>query len=253
MDLEALVNQYHNQLNKNDLAIVAYILENPKEWQTLNIVDLAKKCHTSKSSILRLTKKLGFTGFSEFKYSIKNIPKQPLVNKNLLDLQINDIEATLKLLKQSDVVNIIKKMHKAERIFGFGTGWGQRNALIELNRNFMSMGKYMQVIPAKKEFELSIPTITKKDFVIMISLSGNTRDLEQHIQILNLKEVPILSITAFKNNFLAQMTPYNIYYQTTMLQQGKSNEVVSFVTLNVICDALFREYIAYSEIEEKKY
>ena len=32
------------------------------------IVDLAEKCHVSKSAILRFAKKLGYSGYSEFKY-----------------------------------------------------------------------------------------------------------------------------------------------------------------------------------------
>ncbi|GAA0475342.1 MurR/RpiR family transcriptional regulator [Alkalibacterium indicireducens] len=251
MDLEALINQYHNQLNENDLAIITYILENLEECQKLSIVDLSERCHTSKSSIHRLTKKLGFTGFSEFKYSMKSTSKRNLPSKNLMDLQKDDIEATLKLMKQADVEKIAKEMHKAERIFGFGTGWAQRNALKELSRNLMSVGKHMLILPAKVEFDLSMPMITKNDFVIIISLSGDTRKLEKNIKVLNFREVPILSVTSFQTNYLAQMTPYNLYYHTTTLFRENSHEATSFVTLHLVCDALYREYITYRKMKEK--
>ncbi len=252
MDLEVLINQHHNQLNENDLAIITYILENLEECRSLSIIELSERCHTSKSSIHRLTKKLGFTGFSEFKYSMKSTPNRFLPSKSLIDLQKEDIEATLKLMKQSDIGSIVKKMYQAERIFGFGTGWGQRIALKELSRNLMSAGKHMFVMPATAEFELSVSTITKDDFVIIISLSGNTKKLEKILKILNVKEVPILSITSFQNNYLAQVSPYNLYYQTTLLFQEKSHEAVSFITLHMVCDALYREYITYRAYCEMK-
>lgn len=250
MELEQLVNQHHDKLNENDLAIITYILENQEDVQTLNIIDLAQRCLTSKSSLLRLTQKLGFSGFSEFKYSLKKTKPQPIGNLDLLKLQMEDIETTLKLMQQTELAPILSKIHQAERIFAYGTGWGQQNAVKELSRNLMSCEKYCLSIPAKTEFDLNMPIITKNDFVVIISLSGDTKELEQNIKSLNLRGVPILSITTFKNNYLASLTPYNLYYQVTPLKQTASTELISFITLNLVCDTLYREYLTY--IDELK-
>lgn len=244
-ELERLINRHHNTLNENELAIVAYILENPKMCGNLSIVKLATKCHTSKSSIHRLTKKLGMAGFAELKYHLKHTEESVISDCDLLELQVEDIEATLKLMRTSDVKSIVKEMRKAKRIFGFGTGWGQQNALVELNRNLLRTGRHMLIIPAKTEFDLLMDTFTEGDFIIIISLSGDTPQLEKNIQLLNLRNVGILSITTFKNNYLAQKVPYNLYYQTTPLLHKKEHDILSFITLNVLCDALFREYLAH--------
>lgn len=248
MKLEALVNQHHDKLNENDLAILAYILKNQVKCQNISIIKLSEACHTSKSSILRLTKKLGFTGFTEFKYSLKLEEKaeEPEI-ECLMELQGSDLDVTLKLMKQTDVSTIVKKMAKADRVFGYGTGWGQQNAVKELSRNLMACGKYMLSIPAKTEFDLNMPIISENDFVVIISLSGDGKDIEQNIQTLNLRGVPILSITTFKNNYLASLTPYNLYYQTTPMHTSGNNEIYSFITLNLVCDILFREYVGYIE------
>jgi RpiR family glv operon transcriptional regulator len=249
MSLETIINQYHDQLNPNELEIVSYILANQETAQTMSIVELAEKCLTSKSSIHRLVKKLGFDGFTEFKYSMKSAPKVKQPKRDLLDMQIKDISATIKLMRQSDVKKIVEKMSQADRLFGFGTGWGQQNTLKDLNRNFMRLGKCLFEIPAKTEFDMLMPTFTEKDFVIIISLSGNTQDLKQNIQMLNMKNVPILSITGFHHNFLAQHCPYNLYYQSSVISEEEGDEIVSLVTLNVVCDALYREYISHTEQE----
>lgn len=251
MKLEALVNQHHDKLNENDLAIVSYILKHQESCQNMSIIALSKECHTSKSSILRLTQKLGFTGFTEFKYGLKQAPKDRYAEtENLLKMQSKDIAATLKLMQQTDVSSIVQKMYQAERIFGYGTGWGQQNAVKELSRNLMACGKYMLSIPAKTEFDLNMPIITEKDFVVIISLSGDGKDIEQNIQTLNLRDVPILSITTFKNNYLASLTPYNLYYQASPMHTTGNSEMYSFITLNLVGDVLFREYIAYYEKQQ---
>lgn len=124
MDLEVLVNQHYHELNENDLQIVSYIIKHKHECQKMPIVELAQKTLTSKSSIVRLAKKLGFSGFSEFKYSLKNDSEQ--VQRNVAQvsfssMQSEDSKATLKLFNQTDVAPILKEIYSAKRIFCYGT------------------------------------------------------------------------------------------------------------------------------------
>lgn len=245
MELQQLINTYHDKLTENDLYILTVILDNQDVMQEINIVDLAKKCHTSKSTILRLTQKLGYSGFSEFKYAIKPVQQTPVTTLDYMARQKQDIDTTLKLLSQTDLTKMIETIHQAERIFGYGTGWGQQNAVKELSRNLMSCKKYMLSIPAKTEFDLNMPIITKDDLVIIISLSGDIKDLEENVKTLNMRGVPILSITSFTNNNLASLAPYNLYYQVTPLTINHKPELGSFITLSLICDSLFRKYVEF--------
>ena len=70
MKLDVLINKYYEKLNSNDLYILNYIKNNP-ETSDVNITLLSKMCNSSTASILRMTKKLGFSGYSEFKYFLK--------------------------------------------------------------------------------------------------------------------------------------------------------------------------------------
>jgi Transcriptional regulators len=72
VDLEARVNQYYDELNENDKEVISYIVTNKRLVTDMTITTLAEASLTSKSSILRLTKKLGYSGYSEFKYSLQN-------------------------------------------------------------------------------------------------------------------------------------------------------------------------------------
>lgn len=245
MQLEALINKHYEELNENERAILSFVLKNRTTAQTLSIVKMAEACHTSKSSILRLTQKLGFSGFSEFKYFLK---KEAIVHRPAEDvfaLQKKDIEMTQKLLNQVDLRTIVQKIYKAKRVFGFGTGWGQQNAVKELRRNLMGCGKHMLTIPAKTELELNMPLMTPEDLLIFISLSGDVTELRSHLQTLNMRGIPILSITSFCNNHLATKADYNLYYHATPLKQTEGSEILSFITLNIVGDALFREYVSY--------
>lgn len=66
-----IVNQHYETLNEVDIQMVKYINAHPKEMTKMGTNDFAKICHSSKSSVIRFTQKLGFTGFSELRNFLK--------------------------------------------------------------------------------------------------------------------------------------------------------------------------------------
>ena len=204
MELEGIINEHFNELNENEKAIIEYIIKNKANCQEMTIIELAKETLTSKSSILRLTQKLGFSGYSEFKYSIrKDISKQNNVGQeyDLYSMQIKDIETTKKIFEQTELTPILKQMQEAERVFCYGTGWGQRNVLADFLRSMIAVGKYPILLKAKRELEMASKSdIKPSDLLIVVSLSGDIREVEKEMGILKLKGIPIVSITSLSNN-----------------------------------------------------
>lgn len=259
MDLEALINHHYRELSENDLQIMSYIIENKNECLTIPIVELANRTHTSKSSIVRLAKKLGFSGFSEFKYSLKNDSKQTqrgLAQISFSLMQNEDSQVTLKLFNQIDLVPILKEIYSAKRIFCYGTGWGQKNVLSDFIRNFVPLDKFLTLIPAQRELEMVVDsTFSKGDLFIVLSLSGDINDVKDEMNVLKLKGIPILSITSLRNNYLASMATYNLYFQATPVIL-KGENIYSFLTLFQVTDSLFRAYLDFyqkNEIERKEF
>lgn len=124
MDLTVLINKHYEEINENERYISKYILQNINLVKDISIVDLAEKTLTSKSSILRFTKKLGFSGFSEFKYSLRNQTPQDMTNDDLFELLEDDFLQTFKLFKQQNLSELLKIFHECDSIYMFGTGWG---------------------------------------------------------------------------------------------------------------------------------
>ena len=251
MELEAIINKKYDELNENELSIVSYILKNKKETQDISITKLAEVCHTSKSTIHRLTQKLGFSGFVEFKYSIKQsieISIDP--NNDVIEKLKNDIETTYKLFKQTEVKKIVEKIYHAQRIYGYGTGWAQLNALNDLNRNFILSGKNSMMLQSKTELKLLLSEMDSNDLVIILSKSGDGIELSEITKLLSLKKIPILSITEFKNNDLASKTDYNLYFQSSDFydKHRENTSKKTFVTVNIVLDMLYREYIKYENL-----
>ncbi|WP_028984107.1 MurR/RpiR family transcriptional regulator [Sporolactobacillus terrae] len=246
MDLEELINTNYHNLSVNDHYLLQYILNNKENIKKMSIQELSKASLSSTSSIVRLSKRLGFSGFSELKYHLKNEKKDEISPfKGYEESLSDDIGATLKTLKKTDLIPILKLIDTSCRIFSFGTGYGQKNILRELSRYFMTTNKQIIMIPGETELEMVSKSMNHSDVLIIVSLKGEVNELMEVLKILKLKNVSVISITNFSNNTLSSFTDYNLYYQTTEITKQNTFSRVSFVSLSVLFDYLFREYLDY--------
>lgn len=245
MNLEALINQHYSKLNENDLHITHYMIQHKEDIKQLTITQLAEQTLTSKSSILRLTKKLGFSGFSEFKYALKTEQTSTIPNASFSSMQENDLTGTAKLFNQQQIRPIIEQFHNASRVFCYGTGWGQRDVLKDFIRSLTNLRKFPILLESLNEFEVIVDgTIEPDDLVIIVSLSGDIREAEQVTRLLKTKQIPIISITNLSNNLLASMATYNLYFQSTPIR-FLDEDMYSLLPIYQLTDALRREYVDY--------
>lgn len=244
MKFDALINQYYNELNENERYIAKYIMEHIEECQEIAITDLAEKTLTSKSTILRFAKKLQFSGFSELKYFLKQTHRptvKPL--KSSYNMLEEDLVQTTKLFKQQINSDILQTFNQANRVFVYGTGWGQRNVINTFVRSFIPL----QIFPLHIESQNEVLNIlknsaTKNDLFIILSLSGNNKPNDRILNMLSLKQIPVLSITELSSNKLASYATYNLFFQTTALD-APVDENVSLLPMYQIIDLFFRAYL----------
>lgn len=163
----------------------------------MNISRLSSECSISTASIVRTMKKLGFSGYSEFKFLLKgqNPGNMPTEGSNLIELLEKDIQATMKLMKQVDLNPILTLLYNAKRIYGFGTGFRQQNALQDFAHNMVSCDKSIFLIPAKQELDTQISFMKQGDIILIASYSGDIKDYVESIHTLKLLDIPIISIT----------------------------------------------------------
>lgn len=251
--LHELVNKHADQLSENDYHIIDYIEHHTEAVKAMTIMELSGHCNISKSSILRLTKKLGFTGFSEFKFYLREAQTGKLnsTTENAILTSEKDIKRTIQLFENQSKEAIYELVDQSETIYAYGTGWGQQNALQELKRYLVSMGKQIVLIPSLRELQVSIRHMTQADLVIFVSLSGDLAEITSDLKKISHSNVPTLSITSFKNNHLAELSTHQLYFQSTDFGFAFGVEHKSFIGLHVLVDQLVRGFLNY-KLEEKK-
>lgn len=93
--------QVDMKLNRNEVYILQYILDHPNPITQLSCRELAKITNTNTMAISRLSKKLGYASYQDFKYNIQTL---------FLRYSIKNTEMT----KQDSMDTIINKMTDIE-------------------------------------------------------------------------------------------------------------------------------------------
>lgn len=183
-DLIKLINLKYDQLSENEKYILNYILLNREECLKLNVSELSKKSMSSPASIVRLSKKLGLSGFSELKYQLKSDRSSykesstSLDGCNYVSNLKHDIDLTIRLFEQMDLTHQYNLLKNSNYIYAYGTGTAQKTMLNELNRYMLSIGKNLIIIPSYNELEMVANSESDIDLMIIISLSEDTKNMQ---------------------------------------------------------------------------
>lgn len=220
MQFTDLINEHYEELNDSEIFMCKKVLENLEIIPSLSTVDFAKLCMSSKSSVIRFSQKLGFTGFSELRNFLKWHDKVSILDEEITFKKqaIEDIERLIEILKSTDYSLIYNELDKVNQIYVITTGVTQKNQAYELQRLFLLIGKPLQIILGdgqSNEFRRILERISEKDAVFVLSLSGENNKLEAIINRLKLTSCKIVSITSLQNNWLSNKSDFNLYATTS--------------------------------------
>lgn len=114
------------KLISNEERVLEYIQNNTNKFTKLTLKELAEKTYVSAPTVLRLCKKLGFTGLNDFKYQIKqkflnednnnHLELNGVISSFLNDIKetyekifIKDIEKTTELLCSNKTIHLFSR------------------------------------------------------------------------------------------------------------------------------------------------
>ena len=118
--------------------------------------------HASKSSVLRTTKKLGFSGYSELKYFLRHTEtsqQQETSDKDIFEKQLDDIKKTLEYMQSVNLEPINEMFDKSQTIYCYATGFSQKNIIDEFYKMLLNVDKRALVLPNKTELDMVMPMI----------------------------------------------------------------------------------------------
>lgn len=217
------------------------ILKDPKATLNLTIEDLAKKAYTSTATIVRLCKKLGMSGYGEFKIKLateintfvlqtERIMQEMPIRKEETPQDILQIMVNLHYQALTDVFQSmdIEAMNKAVDLLEEAdiiTLYGREESLLvaeDLHLKFKRIGLPC-VLEAMHGFQN--PTLYRKNqkqVALIFSRYADSPDFKQLFQMLRLHEIPMIVVTANKESVLAKMSEALILFDNdeSILKMG---------------------------------
>lgn len=242
-----LIRENYSKLNNNDLRIYSYIIQNKSEANELNINQMADKLGLSTSSIMTFTKKLGLDGYSELKYLIKwsEEDKNSSFDDNEIEYTKNDINLTMTMMSSLNLDGLFRKINEARDIFVIGNGYTQLNVAEELKRNFLNVGKILDILDQDSDYERYKGLIKEGDVLFVISFSGENEKLIDFIKSLK-EDVTIASITKLSNNTISYLSDYNISFVTHEVYDFNQRMTITPISqYYIVIDFIILKYLSF--------
>jgi len=112
--------KYYSELTISEQRVFSYIFNNQKTTLNMKIDEIAKAAFSSKTVIINMTQKLGFTGFADFKYYLRSNNKLQIKNEKIDDFEFflkDNISKTLGLVDQDVLKNVSRHIQKAKTVY----------------------------------------------------------------------------------------------------------------------------------------
>lgn len=246
MDFYNMITTNTEKLNKTDLTILDFCLKNPKLIKNIKISDLADKLFTSPASIVRFSKKLGFSGFAEFKASlglnIKNNDEK--FNKHFksdCSNLFNDINKSIELINENIIDDIIEILHKSNRIEFFGEG-SSRLVCSEVAKKFRTIGKIAFNYDDSSMMYIAAASVTENDIIFAVSLSGETKQIIKALNIAKTKGAKIISLTDISNNSQSKIADKSLFITSTSFNKNNIS-IQSRIQALILAEYVFYRYL----------
>lgn len=220
-EIDTLIKSYYGNLTGKYVQIADYILHNEFS-DTLSIQSLAHSCNVSIATISRFTKILGLNNFQSLKMALINRKGNisiyhgideddsysEIANK-VFSANKSALNSTASLLTDEALKKAVSYIMNADTLYFFGLGASgivAQNGYHKFLRTAIKVDNtidyHMQLMQATR--------LSKKDCAIIISHSGENKDIIEIAQVLKDNNVPIVVITSFGNSTLINYGDVNL-------------------------------------------
>lgn len=241
---------YEKQLTHTDHLVMERLEENMQLIPKSTISELSQQVYTSSTSLHRLVKKLGFNGYAEFKYVIKDyLVKEEnnsfkTINDNLyLKNSLEDIQITNKLNKEKFTA-IVSDMILHDNLYCFGTGWKQKQIVDNFANDLLYYGHSLKTFRNIDDLNIASKFFDENSMLFIVSLSGDMQGYSEIMKYISDKGVVTVGVTRHTDNPLTNLVTHALHFVDSSLTLD--NHHWSSLSLSSIFDQLSHEFATYS-------
>lgn len=222
LDISKMVDKY--QLNKTEENILIYIINNINNVKEIGVRNIAKEHYTSTTTIMNLSKKMGYSGFLDMYYNLNFLLKEKRShfssekNNKYHGVDLEQLLSVIEYKNIDDFINLLIE-NKNEIIYTSGLGFSYSIAQY-LTRKLIVLGFNCIYSEAYESYDVNP---IKAKLFINISKSGETDFLLKASESAKKNGIKVVSFTGEAGNTLGKMSDINfkVYDMHTMDDRNK--------------------------------
>jgi RpiR family murPQ operon transcriptional repressor len=206
--IKSKIKSMMQYLSKSEMMIADFIMDLHTDPRTLTSSMLAQQLNIAQSTVIRFTQKLGYPSFREFLVDLNAGYSREVPFEEEVVADENTKDTNLRVLAQYyDVLNITHRynppvefdksvalIRKARKIVLFGIG----NSAIfceYLGNQLTKLGYLATSFRDTHTFLVAASMLDKNDLLILVSESGETKEILDAVAMAKHNQVPILAVT----------------------------------------------------------
>ena len=251
-------------LSRHELDVLKYVYEHTESVLDLSIRELSERVSYSPATVLRFCKKLGYSGFAEFKYALRAArresggqeaapsPRPARSSDLMIDLLSSNIQATAGLIQEEQLLRTFRFFDSPMPIYIWSPGGITDTTGEYLERLLLSTGRQsVYRIESARLFSHLINTVGKDSLMVLISTSGTFGNTIRIGKLAQMKGLPILSITPYTSNEIADLSTVSFRFFTDQ-RENLGAEYTSRLPIFFTIHTIIQCYIRYREERESR-
>jgi RpiR family transcriptional regulator, carbohydrate utilization regulator len=244
--------KYHT-LSVIQKKIADYVFTHTSEVILLSISDLAAKCQTSETTVMRFLRKLDYDSYQLFRVKIaQEIPHEYLESvygeitdgdsvqttiDKVIAATIHSIKDLQQLVTAEDIKKTVVLMKTARQVIFVGVGSSSFIAF-DAYHKFLRLGMHVTASGDTHIMAMMASLATDKDVIFAVSHSGESRDILECVKLARKNNAGVIAFTSYRNSSI------NRYSDVVLLSSAnetkyRSDALVSRILQLVIVDMLY--------------
>ena len=254
-------------LSRKEKQVASYILQYADEIPRMSIEELARACNTSPSSVVRLCKTVGCSGYKELCRMLtadanhdRPVPEytdvRPGVSLSAIANSVANsnqhaIDSTMRLLDWDSLEKAVDALCRCERVDFYGVGTSGLVAQDGFSK-FIRIGKQAHACADSHMQILTAATLKKGDVAVIISYSGETRDSLILADTASRNGATVISITKYGKNSLQKLSHISLstFSSESLVRSGAMSSRISQLT---VIDILYTATASRNYRQVKQY
>ena len=249
----------YNDMGKSEKKVADWLFSHSGEILPYSITDLASKCDSSEATIVRFSKRLGYSGYQELKLFLAQEYEKKVIVPNItgaddcfsiFEKVCNDaymsLERTKKTLSAEAMARAADAISASRRVVLIGLGTSGSVAEDASNK-FLRAGCNSSAYVDTHMQAIAVSQLTAGDVLIGISQSGASKDIVEAMKTAKAHGATTVAITSRERSPIARLSEIVLLTDTEETRHstlGLNSHIARLIVIDSLCYRIVYQNLA---------